>query len=146
MKLNVSNNASNTTVTTAGTYYKAVWTTNVATYTCKWTIGSTGPVSGNRITYQPSNAGDAWAIITGNISISIANRVITIAIVKNGVTATRYGETDLRVTVANQPFQFSTVIYIPGMAMGDYLELYCTSSNSADLVRFQDIHWFTDTK
>jgi hypothetical protein len=146
MKLNVSNNATTTTVTTAGTYYKAVWATNASIYTCKWTIGSTGPVSGNRITYQPSNARDAWAIITGNISVNNTNRVITLAIVRNGATATRYGETDLRITAANQPFQFSTVIYIPNLAKNDYLELYCTSSNNGDNVIFQDIQWFANTQ
>jgi hypothetical protein len=72
--------------------------------------------------------------------------VITIAVVKNGVTTTRYGETDLRITTASQPFQFSTVIFIPAMAKNDYLELYCTSSNSADIVTFQDIQWFTNTQ
>ena len=75
-----------------------------------------------------------------------SNVRITIAIVKNGVTGTRYGETDLRIVTANQPFQFSTVIYIPDMAKNDYLELFVTSSQNGDIVRFQDVQWFTNTQ
>jgi hypothetical protein len=145
-KLNVNNNASSTTITNSGTYYKAVWSANTSVYTCKWTIGSTGPTSGNRILFQPNNGGDVWAVITGNISVNNSNRVITIAVVKNGITTTRYGETDLRVTTASQPFQFSTVIYIPDLAKNDYLELYCTSSSGGDVVVFQDLQWFANTQ
>jgi hypothetical protein len=145
-KLNVLNNAATTTVTTAGTYYKAVWAANASTYTCKWTLGSTGPVSGNRITYQPNNPSNAWAIITGNLSNSVVNHVLTLAIVRNGVTTTRYGETDIRITVAGQPFQFSTVVYIPNMARNDYLELYVTSNTNGSVVTFRDLEWFTDTQ
>jgi hypothetical protein len=145
-KLNLNNNASNTTITNAGTYYKAVWSANTSFYTCKWAIGSTSPTSGNRILFQPNNGGDVWAIITGNISVNNSNRVITIAVVKNGVSTTRYGETDLRVTTSNQPFQFSTVIYIPDVIKNDYLELYCTSNSGGDVVVFQDLQWFADTQ
>jgi hypothetical protein len=138
-KINVNNNVSTTTITNTGTYYKASWT-NTSTITTKWTIAN------NRITYQPSYKGDAWAIITGNISVSQSSHVITIGIVKNGVTGTRFGETDLRISTAFQPFQFSTVIYVPDMVKNDYLELYVTSSASGDIVTFQDIQWFTNTQ
>lgn len=139
-KINVVNNTATTSITTAGTYYKANWTNAATSSTCKMTLAN------NRITYQPKNGGDVWAIITGNITVSNQNRVITIAIVKNGVSSTRYGETDLRVTVANQPFQFSTVIYIEDVVKNDYLELWATSNNNGDIVTFQDIQWFADTK
>jgi len=137
-KINVNNNVSTTTVTTAGTFYKANWT-NTSVYTTKWTV------TNNRITYQTDYTLDAWATITGNITVDDNNLRVTIAIVKNGVTGTRYGETDLRIVTANQPFQFSTVIYIPDMAKNDYLELYVTSSQNGDIVRFQDVQWFTNT-
>ena len=139
-KINVTNNNTTTTVTTAGTYYKANWTNAASSSTSKWTL------SNNRITYQPNSVTDAWAIITGDISVNNANRVITIGIVRNGVTTTRYGETDLRVTASNQPFQFSTVIYIPDLEKNDYLELFVTSGNSSDIVIFRDVQWFTETK
>lgn len=139
-KINVNNNNSTTTITTAGTYYKANWTNSATSSTCKWTLAN------NRITYQPKNGGDTWSIITGNISVDNSSRVITIAFVKNGVTTTRYGETDLRITTSGQPFQFSTVIYVSDIKKGDYLELWATSANSGDAVKFQDIQWYTDTK
>jgi hypothetical protein len=138
-KINVNNNVSTTTVTTAGTFYKANWT-NTSFYTTKWIVNN------NRITYQTDYLLDAWAIITGNITSNNSNVRITIAIVKNGVTGTRYGETDLRIVTANQPFQFSTVIYIPDMRKNDYLELYVTSSQNGDIIRFQDVQWYTNTQ
>ncbi len=138
-KINVNNNVSTTTVTTAGTFYKANWT-NTSVYTTKWSVAN------NRITYQTDYTLDAWAIITGNITVDDNDLRVTIAIVKNGVTGTRYGETDLRIVTANQPFQFSTVIYIPDMRKNDYLELYTTSSQSGDIIRFQDVQWYTNTQ
>jgi hypothetical protein len=138
-KINVNNNVSTTTVTTAGTFYKANWT-NTSFYTAKWIVNN------NRITYQTDYLLDAWAIITGNITVNNSNVRVTIAIVKNGATGTRYGETDLRIVTANQPFQFSTVIYIPDMAKDDYLELYVTSSQNGDIIRFQDVQWYTNTQ
>ena len=138
-KINVNNNATTTTLTTNGSFYKANWT-NTSVYTTKCTIAN------NRITYQPDNARDGWAIITGDLSVANTNRVITIAIYKNGITGTRYGDTDLRVTVANQPFQFSTVIYVPDMNKDDYLEVFASSKNNGDVVTFQDIQWFFDSQ
>ena len=138
-RINVINNVSTTTVTTAGTFYKANWT-NTSYYTTKWIVAN------NRITYQSDYLLDAWAIITGNITVDDSDLRVTIAIVKNGVTGTRYGETDLRIVTANQPFQFSTIIYIPDMAKDDYLELFVTSSQNGDIVRFQDVQWFTNTQ
>jgi hypothetical protein len=145
-RISVRNNVSTTTITNAGTFYKANWAANTTTYTCKWKIGSTSPTSGNRITYQPDQKADVWAIITGNLSNSSINRVITIAIVKNGITTTLYGEADVRITIQNQPWQFSTVIYIPYLLKGDFLELYATSSHNGDIITFQDLQWFTNTQ
>jgi hypothetical protein len=138
-KINVNNNISTTTITTAGTFYKANWT-NTSSYTTKWIVNN------NRITYQTDYLLAAWAIITGNITVDDNNLRVTIAIVKNGATGTRFGETDLRIATANQPFQFSTVIYIPNMAKNDYLELYVTSSQNGDIIRFQDVQWLTNTQ
>ena len=138
-KINVNNNISTTTVTTGGTWYKAVWT-NTTSFTTKWTIND------NRITYQPTNKRGAFIIITGNIAVNSANKTVSIGIVKNGVTTTRIGETDLRLTVGNQPYQFSTVVYLSDIGPGDYFELYCTSSSSNDIITFQDIQWLTEAK
>ncbi|NVO02603.1 MAG: hypothetical protein HXX09_07840 [Bacteroidetes bacterium] len=139
-KINVNNNLTKTTITTANTFYKAIWTNSPTSYTCKWTLNN------NKITYQPNNGKDVWAVITGNISVNNGNRVVTIGIVKNNTTTTRYGETDLRITTGSQPFQFSTVIYVPDLKKNDYLELFVTSNSSGDEVIFQDVQWFTNTK
>ena len=106
----------------------------------KWTIDN------NKIIYQPQNRRDAFAIITGSLSINSSNKTVSIGLVKNGNSATRIGETDLRVTTANQPFQFSTVVYLSDIGPNDYFELFCTSSASNDVITFQDIQWFTETK
>jgi hypothetical protein len=139
-KINVVNNALTTTVITAGTYYKASWTNAASSFTSKWTLAN------NRITYQPNNGGDVWAIITGDLSNSVINQVLTIAIIRNAVTGTRYGETDIRILAANQPFQFATVIYIPNLVKNDYLELWVTSNVNGSVVTFQDIQWFSNTQ
>jgi hypothetical protein len=139
-KINVLNNSNTITIYNNGTFYKPSWTNAATSYTCKWTL------SGNKMTYQPNNTRDIWAVISGDISVNNSNRVITIAIYKNGLMGTKYGETDLRVTNSNQPFQFSTVIYIPSVKKNDFLELYVTSSSSNDVVTFQDVQWFTNTQ
>ncbi len=134
--INVLNNNVNTvTITPANTWFKANWGTNTASSTTKWTIND------NRITYQPDNMKNAWFNIAGNLSVNNANRVISIGVVKNGVTATRYGETTLRIVTANQPFQFSFVVYLEDVAPGDYFEIYYTSANNGDVIKIQDIQW-----
>ncbi|MEI7830594.1 MAG: hypothetical protein WCI31_12535 [Prolixibacteraceae bacterium] len=136
-RISVNNNSTVTTVVTALSYVKALWV-NTSLFTCKWTIEN------NRITYQPKNKTDAWAMITGNISVS-KNSTVTLAIVKNGITTTRYGETDIRIATTNQPFQFSTVIFINDLTKDDFLELYVTAADKGN-VTFQDVQWFTNTQ
>ena len=138
-KMNVVNNASTTTITTAGTYYKANWITT-SIFTCKWTMDN------NKITYQPENINDVYAIITGNLSVNGNGRNVSVAIVKNGVSSTLHGETTFRIQTSNQPYQFSTVIYIPDMHKNDYLEMFVTSSVNGDMVTFLDVQWFTNSQ
>lgn len=140
-RINVANNTTATAITTAGTWYKANWTAASQTSTTtKWTIAT------NRITYQPKNKSDGWAIITGNITVPSNNRTISIAIVKNGSTVVRYGETDLRLSTANEPYQFATTIYLTDIKPADYFELYCTSADSGETSTFRDVQWFMETK
>lgn len=139
MHLNVVNNTSATVITTASTWYKCVWT-NTGSYTCKL------KVEDNKVTYQPTNRRDANLIITGSIISSIPNKVVTIGIVKNGNTSVRYGETNLRVTTADQPFQFSTVIYLDEVSKADYFELYCTGNSNGLNVTFKDVQWYMNTQ
>lgn len=138
-KINVTNNSSSVTCSTPGNWYKAVWT-NTSQYTTNLNAGN------NRVTYLPSNGRDMMIIISGNVLVSSNNRVVTIGIVKNGNSGVRYGETTLRVTVANQPFQFSTVIHLEDVEKDDYFEMFCASSGSGDVLTFQDINWFVSTE
>ncbi len=138
-KINVINNVSTTTLTSSGSWYKANWT-NTSSYTVKWSINN------NRFTYLPKNPSYIFIIVSGNISVGNANRTITLGIVKNGATGTRYGETTLRTTTANQAFQYSTTIYIQDVAQNDYFELYVSSLNNGDVVTFQDINIFVNAQ
>jgi hypothetical protein len=87
-----------------------------------------------------------YLIISGDVTVNSNNRVVTIGIVINGATTTRYGETALRITTANQPYQFSTVIYLEDVAKDDFFELYCSTANDNDILIFQDINWFVSAQ
>lgn len=138
-KIDVVNNSSTTTLSSGNTWYKANWT-NTSSLTSKWAI------SNNRITYLSKNRRDAMVMITGNLSVFSSNRTISIALVKNGVSTTQYGETTLRITTGGQPFQFATVIYLQNLGKNDYVEVWCRSTSNNDVVTFQDIQWLTETK
>jgi hypothetical protein len=140
-KINVLNSATTTTITTANNWYKANWT-NTSSYTCKFTINN------NKMTYQPVNKRDVWVVISGNLSCASSSRTVSFGLVKNGVSSTRYGESTLRIasSSSNQPFQFSTVVYLSDVTQNDYFELYCTSSSDGDVLTFQDVNWFANSQ
>jgi hypothetical protein len=141
MKMNVVNNGTGTTITNANTYYKANWT-NTSSYTCKFTIGN------NRITYQPVNSRDVWMVISGNLSINQSSRTVSFGICKNGVNSVRYGESTLRLpsNSQDQPYQFSTVVYVTDVVPTDYFEFFVTSNNGGDVITVQDVNWFADSQ
>ncbi|MEK7226122.1 MAG: hypothetical protein AAB221_10595, partial [Bacteroidota bacterium] len=123
------------------TWYKADWGSNTSSETCKWTIAS------NQITYQPANKRNGVFTVSGNLSVNSSSQNISIGIVKNGVTTTRYGETTLRVTTSNQPFQFSFIAFLSDIAPGDYFEIYYSNASSSDkVVKIQDIQWLANTQ
>jgi hypothetical protein len=103
-------------------------------------------MTNNKVTYLPVNQRDAMMWISGNVSNSVTNRTLNIGIVKNGVTTFRYGETTVRITVANQAFQFSSVIYLSDVSPGDYFELYISSTSSGDVIKVQDLNWLCNTQ
>ncbi len=137
--ITVLNNGTATSTTSTSTWYKANWT-NTSSSTTKWTIAN------NRITYQPVNRRDCWIVISGNLSSSSSSATINLGIIKNGVSGTRYGETTLRITTANQPFQFSTVVYLPDVAPGDYFEFWVNSNAISSTTTVQDILWSVSTR
>ena len=136
----LNNNATTVTISPANTWFKADWGANTASTTCKWKIVN------NKITYQPLNKRNGMFTIAGNLSVDNINRVISIGVVKNGITTTRYGETTLRITTANQPFQFSFLVFVEDISAGDYFEIYYTSANDGDVVKIQDIQWLVTTQ
>lgn len=139
--INVLNSSTQTTLTTQNTWYKANWGSNTSEGTTKWTI------SGNKITYQPDNKRNGIFTISGNIEVDASNQNISIGIVKNGSTGTRYGETTLRIVTLNQPFQFSFIAYLSDIAKDDYFEIYVSNaSSSSKKVKFQDLQWFVNTQ
>jgi hypothetical protein len=152
--INLLNNATTTALTATTTWYKANWDyTKATSSTCKWTItnASGGIANVNRITFQPNNRRDGYITISGNISVSSATATVNIGVVKNpsgtsSTSITRYGETTLRPGVANQPFQFSTVIYLSDIAPGDYFELWCNSSTASITITIQDTQWLVNTQ
>lgn len=154
--LNLTNNTIATALTLATTWYKTNWDyTKVSSSTCKWTITNAigGIANVNKITYQPANRRDGYVTISGNIMSSSSTATINIGFVKSpGTTSaltgaiTRYGETTLRPTIANQPFQFSTVIYLSDIGPTDFFELWCNSSINSVNITIQDIQWIVSTQ
>lgn len=138
--INVLNSSTTKTLNNSGTWYKSDWGSNTSTVICKWTI------AGNKITFQPTNKRNGIFSISGNLSVNQSNRNISIGIVKNGVTTTRYGETTLRTNTSNQPYQFSFIAFLEEIAPGDYFEIYYNTSSGGDVVKIQDIQWLVTTQ
>lgn len=142
--LNLLNSSTTTTLTTANSWYKVNWDyTKVTSSTCKWTItnASGGVNNVNRITFQPTNKRDGVIIITGNLSVNNSSRTISLGLVKNGSSGTRYGETTLRTQTSGTASQFSTVIYLSDISATDYFEVFCSSANNSDIITMLDLNW-----
>ena len=137
--INVLNNATTTTVTTGNTYYPAKFT-NTSSYTCKFTIGN------NSMTYQPVNKRDIFMTISGNMSVNQINRNLEVCVVKNGNTATRYGQMTVRTGASNTAAPFATSVYIPDATATDQFSIYVTSPTSGDVITVQDINWLTNSQ
>lgn len=137
-EISVVDNSLSVTCNVANNWYKANWI-NTSSFTINWLIED------NKITYLPLKSRNVYVIITGNIMVNSNNRILKIALAKNGNSNTRYGETTLRITTPNQPFQFSTVVYLQDVSHNDYFELFCSSKNPGDVITFQDINWFVDS-
>jgi len=143
--INVLNSATTTTLPVAGTWYKADWNSAVTTFTTtKWEVSNGATV--NRITYQPTNKRSGYFVISGNLSVNGSSRTISLGIVKNGVSTTRFGETTIRTGTSNTPTLFSTVVYISDIAATNTFEIYCSTLNGGDIVKFQDVQWLAETK
>lgn len=135
--IDVINNNLTTTLGSNFYWYKANWV-NTSSIVSKFTV------TNNKFIYQPKNQRNLQVIISGNLSVNNANRTISVILVKNGTT--QHGETTVRITTGNQAFQFSTMAFLQNVNQNDYFEVYCKTSNSGDVVTFQDVHIFVDAK
>ncbi len=138
-KINVINSTGTTSISAAGTWYKATFT-NTSSYTSKWTIVN------NRVTYQPTNKRDVIMWISGNIASSVGNRDVNIAICKNGVSTARFGETTLRPATAGLFYQYSTVVYLSDVSPADYFEVWVMAATGTGTVTLSDLNWFGNSQ
>lgn len=139
--INKLNGSTAVTLTSQNSWYDASWGTNTSEETCKWTIAS------NRITYQPNNRRNGVFTVAGNLSVNASNRNINIAIVKNGNSAVRYGETTVRTATSTVPYPFAFIAYLENIAPGDYFEIYYSNASaSGNQVTIQDLQWFVNTQ
>lgn len=132
----VDSNASATTVTT-NVFTKAVFSTTSSNAHSKFAI------SGNKLTYMPKGTTDLVMNISGNLQGVNNNMVISVAIVKNGVNTTLFGETKVRAQTASQPYNFSSVVLIPLVTTNDFFEIYVTSNGGN--VTITDLNWFVQS-
>ncbi len=139
-KVNLLNNATTTPITS--TWVKANWNSVSQSQTpCKFTVAT------NRITYQSANDKDLIMWISGNASVASNNKIVNIAIVKNGNPASRFGETSLRLPNAGQPFQWSTVVYLANAVAGEYFEVWVNyGTTGSETLVLQDMNWFTNSQ
>jgi hypothetical protein len=138
-KINVRNNTTTTTVPTTNTWVKANWA-NTTEYICKFAV------SGNKITYLSPQSYDGIMLISCNVICNNDAKILSVAIVKNGNSALRYGETTVKLPSSTQPYQWSTNIYIEDLSQGDYYEVWITSSSDSDIYKLQDVLWYTNTQ
>lgn len=137
-KVNVVDNSSTTTVTTAGTYYKAVFT-NGTSYATKWKIED------NKYTILQTTPVNLRIWVSGNAQVDGTNRNLHIAIRKNGV-ATEISPLTIRTATANQPYSFSLMAWMAELEVDDYFEIFLTSSTDGDSAILQDLMIYADSK
>ncbi len=130
-------NATTDVAVSANVWTKVNWGANSSEVISKWTI------AGNRITYQPTNKRNAIVTFTANIKTVSNNRNISICVVKNGEStnaAYRFGETTVRTSVANQPYQFSFLAFLEDINKNDYFEIFymCTTGETLTI---EDMQW-----
>lgn len=144
-KINVTNNVlpDPTKCTTLNAWYKAKWNSNKqSVITTNWTISSSVGTVG-RMTFQPKNSKDVVFHIAGNLSVNNPGSIVSICIIKNGDKTTRFGETTLRSSfkaATDDPFQFSTVVYVQNVKQTDYFDLYVTTDLASNYITILDLN------
>ncbi len=134
-KINVADNASTTTITTAETFYKAVFT-NGTTYTNKFTLAD------NKATMQSGYTYDVSIFLSGNAKVNANNKTVTVAIKENNTTL--YSPMNIRCATSNQAYPYTLIAVINDVSVGDYYEIFVTSSTDGNEVILEDIQWIIE--
>ena len=137
-KINLINGSSGTTIVTAGTFYKAVFT-NTNTYTCKLLM------TDNRITYQSDHARDAKMFVTGSLSGDLPNKIVTIGIRKNN-TGDIVSPMTIKCATSGEPYSFGILAYLTEVVKDDYFELFVTCDTSGRDVTVQNLNIYFESR
>ena len=133
-KINFNGNT-NVTAVAQNTWTKATFT-NTRSYACKFTVAN------NRLTYQSNHVSDIMMWLGGGVYISSNNaKEVQLAIVKNGLTTTVYGQTQITVDQSARRFTFATVVYLDDVGLNDYFELWVRNVTNSDDPVVSDLNW-----
>jgi hypothetical protein len=132
-----TDNTSVTTLTTAGTYYKAVFTPNESVV-AKFLINT------NKITYNSNFLMNGLLVISGNLKASDANSSVQVAIKKNGTTI--INPVTVRCVASNTSYTYSSHTKLLNIDMGDYFEIFLSSSTNTNDVILEDLNIYFEEK
>jgi hypothetical protein len=143
-KLGWLTNTGVTTISAQNTWYKLnlFATPNKISYAKKFSI------SGNKVTYFPTHSKDCIMWLNGSIapSSSVATNW-EIAIVKNGLTGTTYGDLQVTTDASGRQFNFGTNVYLSDVIENDYFEIYIRNISSNNVnATCGFINWLGDTR
>lgn len=138
-KINAVSSTDTTAIASANGWVKAKFTNSATSSTTKWTL------TNNRAVYQPKNIRDAIGTVSLSVSAASNTRTVHIAIVKNGIKTTRYGQMSVFCKTLNEPMPITTSFEIPNIGNGDYLEVWATC-DSPETLTISSVSWSVDTK
>lgn len=127
------NNASTTTVTTAGKYYKVAGTNGAQSTSTKFYHDGN-----NKAIYLPKTNEYLKFILTGNLSMNNPNGTATVAIRKNNDTNLQ--EIEVRCATAAQQYPFA-LNSLDTVNLNDYYEIYVTGGTNGDIITMRDMHF-----
>lgn len=138
-KINVLYNTSTTKVLKAGVWVKANFT-GTNNYVVDFDL------SGNKLTCLSEKVNKGVMNISGNIICLNDSAIFSVAVVKNGNTISRYGETSEKVFGVYRQCQWFINVTMENMTKNDYYEIWITSSTNNDTYVLQDVQWFCNTQ
>jgi hypothetical protein len=121
-----SSNTNTTTLTTLGTYYKA--NINSANIDALDLIKFSGDSTTQLFTYLPKVSRRCKFLISGDISGSNTNDILSVALYKNGTT--KLQDIDIRTVTAGQPYPYSFNA-LNNVVQGDYFDIRISNLGSS---------------